>query len=161
MQIETSKVLGGVSERYLPKLVTGKTTVQIKTDAYPEDIFDGTVYRVGVAIDPVTRTGEVEIRVPNPDGKLKPGMFARMTIAVSQKECVVVPDTALVREADQTYVFVVNDNAARRCSVKLGIWQGQLHEVLTGVSPGDVVVTHGQTQLKDGQTVEIVQEAAK
>jgi RND family efflux transporter MFP subunit len=161
VQINTLKVKGGVSERYLPKLVSGKTPVNIKTDAYPQDEFEGMVYKVGVAVDPVTRTDEVEIRVPNPDGKLKPGMFARMTIEVSQKECVVVPDSALVREADQAYVFVVNNNIARRCRVKIGIWQGQLHEVLDGVSPGDVVVTHGQTQLKDGQTVEIVQEVAK
>jgi len=161
VQIDTLKVTGGVSERYLPQLVSGKTPVNIKTDAYPQDEFEGMVYKVGVAVDPVTRTGEVEIRVPNPDGKLKPGMFARMTIVVSQKECVVVPDSALVREADQTYVFVVNDNVARRCGVKLGVWQGQLHEVLKGVSLGDIVVTHGQTQLKDGQAVEIVQEVAK
>lgn len=161
VQIDTLKVRGGVSERYLPQLVSGKTPVNIKTDAYPQDEFEGMVYKVGVAVDTVTRTGEVEIRVPNTDGKLKPGMFARMTIMVSQKECVVVPDSALVREADQTYVFVVNANVARRCSVKLGVWQGQLHEVMNGVSPGDVVVTHGQTQLKDGQAVEIVQEAVK
>jgi RND family efflux transporter MFP subunit len=161
VQIDTLKVLGGVSERYLPQLVSGKTPVNIKTDAYPQDEFEGMVYKVGVAVDPVTRTGEVEIRVPNPDGKLKPGMFARMTIMVSQKECVVVPDSALVREADQTYVFVVNNNAAERRNVKLGIWQGQLHEVLSGVAPGDVVVTHGQTQLKDGQVVQLVQEDVK
>lgn len=161
VQIDMLKVTGGVSERYLPQLVSGKTPVNIKTDAYPQDEFEGMVYKVGVAVDPVTRTSEVEIHVPNPDGKLKPGMFARMTIMVSQKECVVVPDSALVREADQTYVFVVNDNVARRCGVKLGIWQGQLHEVLQGISAGDVVVTHGQTQLKDGQAVEIVPEAVK
>jgi membrane fusion protein (multidrug efflux system) len=161
VQIDMLKVTGGVSERYLPQLVSGKTPVNIKTDAYPQDEFEGMVYKVGVAVDPVTRTSEVEIHVPNPDGKLKPGMFARMTIMVSQKECVVVPDSALVREADQTYVFVVNNNVARRCGVKLGIWQGQLHEVLQGISAGDVVVTHGQTQLKDGQAVEIVPEAVK
>jgi membrane fusion protein (multidrug efflux system) len=161
VQINTLKVTGGVSERYLPQLVSGKTPVNIKTDAYPQDEFEGMVYNVGVSVDPITRTGEVEIRVPNSDGKLKPGMFARMTMIVSQKECVVVPDSALIREADQAYVFVVNNNIARRCRVKIGIWQGQLHEVLDGVSPGDVVVTHGQTQLKDGQAVEIVQEAAQ
>ena len=161
VQIDTLKVRGGVSERYLPQLVSGKTPVNIKTDAYPQDKFEGIVYKVGVAVDTVTRTGEVEIRVPNTDGKLKPGMFARMTIMVSQKECVVVPDSALIREADYTYVFVVNDNAVKRRSVKLGIWQGQQHEVIEGVSLGDTVITHGQTQLKDGQTVEIVQEAAK
>lgn len=161
VQISTLKVIGGVSERYLPLLVAGKTAVNIKTDAYPQDTFDGMVYKVGVAVDPITRTSDVEIRVPNPDGKLKPGMFARMTMDVRQKECVIVPDSALIREADQTYVFVVKDNTARRRRIKLGIWQGQWHEVLDGVSLGDSVVTHGQTLLKNGQIVELVQEAVK
>jgi membrane fusion protein (multidrug efflux system) len=162
VQIDTLKVLGGVSERYLPKLVPGKTPVQIKTDAYPEDEFEGTVYRVGVAVDAVTRTGEVEIRVPNTDGKLKPGMFARMTIAVSQREnAVVVPDSSLIRTGEETYVFVVNNGKTHRCKVKLGLSQGQFQEVLEGVSAGDMVVTHGQTQLKDGQIVEVVQETEK
>jgi RND family efflux transporter MFP subunit len=162
VQMDTLKVLGGVSERYLPKLVPGKTPVQIKTDAYPEDEFEGTVYRVGVAVDAVTRTGEVEIRVPNTDGKLKPGMFARMTIAASQREnAVVVPDSSLIRTGEETYVFVVNNSKAHRCKVKLGLSQGQFQEVLEGVSAGDMVVTHGQTQLKDGQIVEVVQETEK
>jgi len=162
VQMDTLKVLGGVSERYLPKLVPGKTQVQIKTDAYPEDEFEGTVYRVGVAVDAITRTGEVEIRVPNTDGKLKPGMFARMTIATSQREnAVVVLDSSLIRTGEETYVFVVNNGKTHRCKVKLGLSQGQFHEVLEGVSAGDMVVTHGQTQLKDGQIVEVVQEMGK
>jgi RND family efflux transporter MFP subunit len=161
VQIDTLKVIGGVSERYLPQLTAGKTAVQIKTDAYPQDNFDGTVYKVGVAVDPVTRTGEVEIRVPNRNGKLNPGMFARMTIVVSQKECIVVPDAALIREYGKEYVFVVDDNKANRRRLKLGLSQGDLYEVLEGLSAGDIVITRGQTQLKDGQVVEIVQEAEK
>jgi len=161
VQIETLKVVGGISERYLPRLVAGRTPVQIAADAYPQDEFEGVVYRVGVAVDPVTRTGEVEIRVPNQDGRLKPGMFARMTIVISQKECLVVPDSALIREYDNEYVFVAGGGKAHRRQLKLGLSQGQLYEVLEGLSEGDVIITHGQTQLKDEQAVEIVQEAGK
>jgi membrane fusion protein (multidrug efflux system) len=161
VQIDTLKVTGGVSERYLPQLVSGKTPVNIKTDAYPQDEFEGMVYKVGVAVDPVTRTGEVEIRVPNQDRRLNPGMFARMTIVLSQKECVVVPDSALIREYDNEYVFVVDGGKALRRRLKLGLSQGQYHEVLDGLSAGDMVITHGQTLLKDGQMVEVVQEAEK
>lgn len=162
VQIETLKVLGGVSERYLPQLVHGKTSVTIRTDAYPDDGFEGVVYRVGVAVDTVTRTGEVEIRVPNPAMKLKPGMFARMTIMIGQKEnAVVVSDSALIREYDEEYVFVVNGGKAYRRRIKLGLSQGQYYEVLEGLSAGDMVITHGQRQLKDGQMVEVVEEARK
>jgi len=162
VQIETLKVLGGVSERYLPRLIPGQTTVYIKTDAYPEDEFKGVVYRTGVAVDPVTRTGEVEIRVPNPDRKLKPGMFARMTIVIGQKDnVVVVPDSALIREQDNVYVFVADSGKAYRRRIKLGLSQGQYYEVVEGLSVGDMVVTRGRGQLEDEQMVEVVQEIGK
>jgi RND family efflux transporter MFP subunit len=156
VQIDSLKVIGGVSERYLPRLTEGKTPVQIKTDAYPQDEFKGVVYRVPVAVDAVTRTGKVEIRVPNTEGKLKPGMFARMTIVVNQKQCVVVPDSALIREYDNEYVFVADDGKAVRRQLKLGLSQGELYEVLEGLAVGDMIITHGQNQLKDGQAVEVV-----
>jgi membrane fusion protein (multidrug efflux system) len=162
VQIETLKVLGGVSERYLPRLVPGKTPVRIKTDAFPEDEFEGMVYRVGVSVDAVTRTSEVEIRVPNPEGELKPGMFARITIVIGQKENVtVVPDSALVREYDNVYVFVANNGKTHRRYLKLGLSQGDYHEVLKGLSPGDMVITHGQNQLEDGQEVELFPETTR
>ena len=161
VQIETLKVVGSISERHLPRLVAGKTPVLIATDAYPQDEFEGVVYRVGVAVDPVTRTGEVEIRVPNQDGRLKPGMFARMTMVISHRQCVVVPDSALIREYNNEYVFVAQGGKAYRRKLKLGLSEGQFYEVLEGASAGDMVITHGQTQLKDGQAVEVVQGVGK
>jgi len=162
VQIENLKVLGNVGERYLPHLQSGQTKVYIKTDAYPADEFKGVVYKVGVVVDPVTRTGEVEIRVPNPDMRLKPGMFARMRIVIGQKENVtVVPDSALIRQYDNVYVFVVDAGKAHRRQLKLGLSQGQYYEVLEGLSVGDMVITHGQRQLKTGQAIEVVQETKK
>jgi len=162
VQIETLKVLGGVSERYLRQLVPGKTVVHIKTDAYPEDEFEGVVYRFGVEVDVVTRTGEVEIRVPNPDIRLKPGMFARMTIIARQREnVVVVQDSALIREQDSVYVFVANAGKAHRREVKLGLLQSEYYEVLDGLSVGDMVITRGQRQLENGQAIEVIQEIRK
>ena len=159
VQIETLKVLGGVSERYLRQLIPGQTAVYIKTDAYPEDEFEGVVYRVGVAVDDVTRTGEVEIRVPNPGVKLKLGMFARVTIVAREKEnVVVVPDSALIRKQDDEYVFVANGGKAYHRKVKLGLSQGEYYEVLEGLSVGDMVITRGQRQLEDGQMIEVIAE---
>lgn len=162
VQMETLKVLGGVSERHLRRLEPGKTPVTIKTDAYPQDEFTGTVYKVGVAVDPATRTGKVEIRVPNSDTRLKPGMFARMTVVLSEKEdVVIVSDSALIRDQGGTYVFVANNSKARRREVKLGLSQGAYHEVMQGLAAGDLVITRGQGQLEDGQAIEVVEETDK
>jgi len=162
VQIETVKVIGGVAERYLRQLEPDRTKVTVKTDAYPEDEFQGTVYRLGVAVDPVTRTGEVEIRVPNPDMRLKPGMFARMTIVLQERQnVVVVPDSALIREQDRVYVFVANSGKAHRREIKLGLLQSEYYEVLEGLSPSELVITRGHRQIEDGQAVEVIQEVEK
>jgi RND family efflux transporter MFP subunit len=162
VDIKTLKVLGGVGERYLPQLVPGETAVHIKTDAYPQDVFEGTVFRIGVAIDPATRTGQVEIRVPNSNMRLKPGMFARMTIVLQEREnVVVVPDSALIREQDKVYVFVANAGKAHRREVKLGLLQSEYYEVLEGLSEGELVVTRGRKQIEDGQAIEVIQEMRK
>jgi len=162
VNIKTLKVVGGVGERYLPRLVPALTVVHIKADAYPQDTFEGTVYRIGVAVDPVTRTAKVEIRVPNPDMRLKPGMFARMTIVLQEREnVVVVPDSALIREEGNVYVFVANAGKAHRREVKLGLLQSESYEVLEGLSVGDLVVTRGRRQIEDGQAIEVIQEMKK
>jgi len=162
VDIKTLKVLGGVGERYLPQLVPGETVVHIKTDAYPQGVFEGAVYRVGVAVDPVTRTAKVEIRVPNSDMKLKPGMFARMTIVLQERENVImVPDSALLREQGNVYVFIANGSKAHRREVKLGLLQSEYYEVLEGLSVGELVVTRGRRQIEDGQVIEVIQELKK
>jgi len=159
VDVKTLKALGGVGERYLPQLVPGETAVRVKTDMYPQDTFEGTVYRVGVAVDPVTRTADVEIRVPNPDMRLRPGMFARITIVLQEREnVVVVPDSALIREQDNVYVFVANAGKAHRREIKLGVLQGEYHEVLEGLSAGELVVTRGRRQIEDGQAIEVIEE---
>jgi len=159
VQMKTLKVLGGVGERYLPQLVPGKTPVYVNADAYPQDVFEGTVYRIGVAVDPATRTAKVEIRIPNSEMRLKPGMFARMTIVLQEREnAVVVPDSALIREQGNVYVFVANGGKAHRREVKLGLLQSEYYEVLEGLSVGELVVTRGRRQIVDGQAIEVIQE---
>jgi RND family efflux transporter MFP subunit len=79
-QIDTVKVVADVSERHLPFIVQGKTPVRIVSDSLPNQEFRGTVFMVGVVLDAHTRTGQIEIRVPNPERRLRPGMFTRMNI---------------------------------------------------------------------------------
>jgi RND family efflux transporter MFP subunit len=162
VQVDTVKVVGAVSERYLARLRPRSTPARLVLDAYPEKKFEGIVERIGVAVDPLTRSAEVEIRVPNPDGTIKPGMFARVTLVLERKQkATVVNDAALLYQEDEVRVFRVEDAVAHRQALKLGLWEGELHEVLEGLKPGDVVVVRGQHLLKDGDKVEVVAEGAK
>lgn len=162
VQIDTVKIVGGVSERYLSALTPGETGALVSVDAYPDIVFEGVLHTIGVALDPVTRTAKAEIRIANTDHRLKPGMFVRMGLIVDRKENVpVVSDLALIRQGAETYVFVVNDSKAQRRKIVLGLSEGIFHEVLEGVAPGDLVVVRGQHQLQDGDAVNVSEEVGQ
>jgi membrane fusion protein (multidrug efflux system) len=158
----TVKVVAAVSERHISFLRPGETVVRAAVDTFPGVVFSGTVHRVGVALDPLTRTVEIEMRLPNPDARLQPGMFARTVMALERREGVaVVPEYALLRTAEgDAFVFVADDDRVRKRSLRLGLNQGLFHEVLEGLVPGETVVVRGQRNIREGDAVEteIVEE---
>lgn len=157
VQIDAVEITGGVSERHLAALVSGKTAARITVDAYPGEKFDGVVSKVFPEVDPQTRTVEVQIRTPNPGHRLKPGMFARLRLALWRRENVpIVPDAALLHRGEEICVYVVNGSKAHRRVLRLGLSEGERHEVLEGLRPGDMVVIRGQHMLQDGDNVELV-----
>jgi membrane fusion protein (multidrug efflux system) len=102
---------------------------------------------------------QVEIYVPNPEHKIKPGMFARIVLILERREKVpIAKDSYLLYQEDQPYVFRVESSIARRQPVKLGLGEGDRHEVLEGLKAGDIVVVRGANLLRDGDTVETVEE---
>lgn len=153
--IATIRLLATVGERHIASLHAGTTAVKAMVDAFPDLVFSGTVHRVGVALDPVTRTVEIEARLPNPDRRLKPGMFARTVLSLEDRRDVpVVPEQALLRADDRVYVYVVADSRVRQRTVETGLVQGDRCEILEGLAPGEVVVIRGQRGLHDGDAVE-------
>ncbi len=154
--IEYVEVSGTVAGRHFPRLQPGETRASVAVDAYPDRPVTGVVDRVQPELDPTARTAHITVRIANPDGLLKPGMFARMHVAVIRRENVtVVPDTALIREDGQYRAFVVDDDmTARERSVEVGIGLADRYEVLEGLSPGEAVVVRGHHLLEDGMRVE-------
>ncbi len=153
--IDTIKVLVNVSEKYLGKL-REKTEAKIKVDAYPDEIFLGEVTRIAPLVDLTTRTAEVEVRVPNKEHRLKPGMFARVSIILEKKEdALIVPIKAVLNENGCNFVFVDNDNVAHKKEVKTGIYQKDSVEIVEGLKEADWVIIEGNYGLKDGAKVEI------
>ncbi|MCX7000272.1 MAG: efflux RND transporter periplasmic adaptor subunit [Candidatus Sumerlaeota bacterium] len=158
-QIDTVKVVADVSERHLPFIVQGKTPVRIVSDSLPDREFTGTVFMVGVGLDAHTRTGQIEIRVPNPERRLRPGMFTRMNIVLERhKDVPVVPDAALIRRGEDIFTYVVNNSRIHSSRLVLGISEGDYHEVLEGLQPGDMVIVSGQRLLKENDMVETAEE---
>ena len=154
---ETLKVVANVSEKDVPLLKLGMKA-KIQAEAYPGRIFEGKIARINNALDLATRTLQAEIYISNPDRLLKPGMFAKIDVVLSEKpEALLIPRYAVLDEGGSKFIFVVNGNKALRKSVVTGYEQDQFVEILEGVSEGDQVIVRGQESVRDGWSVRVVE----
>jgi membrane fusion protein, heavy metal efflux system len=138
-------VIADVPERVAASLRPGQP-VLVETDVFPDRSFRGRVGRIGVAVDPVSRRVQVRCELDNPDGSLKPDMFARVAFVSSdaKTEAMPVPNTALVTEGLYTYVFVERGHGTfekRRVRVALG--GATRSYVDTGLRAHELIVTEG------------------
>ena len=149
------KYTGVVSEHAALEIRAGQA-VRLEVDPVPGRAFIGRVTRVSPSVDVANRTVLLEAEVPNPDGLLKPGLFARGAIATRRDTGVpFVPEAAVTTFAGVTKVFVLADGRARERSVKLGRKQDGMVEILHGVRAGEQVATSSLAQLYDGAGVAV------
>jgi RND family efflux transporter MFP subunit len=144
------KLLASVPERHAAEVRPGQQA-SIKTVA-AVDCFVGTVARINPAIDPATRTFEVEILVPNPQGELKPGSFAKAAILTAENPRVAtVPLEALVSFAGTSRIFVVENDRAKEVRVTVGFQAADWAEIVSPALPeGALVVMSGHSAISDG-----------
>ncbi len=123
--------------------------------------FTARIYHVGRIADPTTRNVEVLGWVDNP-GELKPGVFAEVTLAGEQrKEALVIPESAIQASEKGFVTYVVDQGTARVRPIQVGLRTGTgIVEILSGIKPGETVVTEGSDRLDDGIAVEVVTGAA-
>ena len=158
IDLSSVKVSIPLGETELARLRSGQP-VQIRPDAFPEKIFSGRVARINPVLDPVTRTTTCEIIISNPGHLLKSGMFVRAEINLSvRKDVLAVPQESTSRQGDKTFVFVIKDLTARQKEVSLGIQDGNLLEVKSGLTAGETIATSGIDILFEGAKIEIAQE---
>ncbi|MEQ9152742.1 MAG: efflux RND transporter periplasmic adaptor subunit [Parvibaculum sp.] len=130
--------------------------VVVTVAAYPDRTFEGAVAYIRSQIDPATRTAQARIDVPNGDGALRPGMFAKISVADTHPidgelkvESVVVPASAVQRDGDESIVFVsLGERRYERREVALGRRTETHIEILAGLDAGETVVTGGTFFLK-------------
>jgi RND family efflux transporter MFP subunit len=171
VDIRTVRMVANLVEKDVKRVTVG-TLAEVEVDAFPGETFTGKVSRVAPVFDPATRTAEMEIEVPNPGFRLKPGMYARVQLTVATRaDALVVPANALVTVEGKAGVFVAAPAAAgartddkttrsddktvtaRFTPVETGIRDGQQIEIVSGVREGARVVTTGAGAIKDGDRV--------
>lgn len=150
------KILVNVSESEFPKIKKGMK-VDVKLDTYGDETFTGIVYLIHPTIDAATRTFKVEITVPNADGRIRSGMFARVDINYGSAKHVVVPDRAVVKQTGSgvRYVYIYKDGQVAFQEVELGQRLDDRYELISGLENDTEVVISGQARLTDGAKVQL------
>ena len=154
--VDPVKVEGSLPERFLSRAKTGQK-FDFHVAAYPGEDFAGEVYFIAPQIDPVNRTGMVKARVPNPEGKLKPGMFATVHLTLKVKEdAVVIPEAALMPQGDATMVVIVDaEMTAQIRPVRVGLRSAGRVEIVEGLKGGETVVVEGWQKARPGGKVKL------
>jgi membrane fusion protein, multidrug efflux system len=145
-----------VPEKFLPAIKVGQT-IRIKVDAFPDAAFEGKVYATDPRLDVAGRSLLVRAKVPNHDQRLRPGLFARVTVLLQLKEdALTVPEQAIVPQGDSQFVFKIADGKAKLTKVTIGTRREGRVEIVEGLAVGDRVVTAGQLKIRDGSPVSVV-----
>ena len=153
VQTDPLKFTGTVPEHAALQVKPGQL-VRLRAELAETREFTGRVTRVSPAVEVASRTVLIEAEVPNPDGRLKPGLFARGAAVIREdRDVTFVPEAAVSYFAGLTRVFVIADGTARQRSVTLGTRVDGLIEIVKGVQPGEQVATSRLAQLQDGAAV--------
>jgi RND family efflux transporter MFP subunit len=152
----TLKIVANVLERDIPLLKPGMKAT-IRTETYPERVFEGRVVRINMGLELSTRTLQAEIEIPNSDRLLKPGMFARIEVVLLEKPGVLaIPGNAVILDQGERFVYVVEGNKAARRAIVAGIEQDRFVEIKEGLREGDQVVVRGQEAIRENTTIKVI-----
>ncbi len=155
VRLDPIEVDFSVPETALSQLGQGQK-IRLTVDAFPEDTFGGEVVAIDPVVDANSRSARLRARVPNPDGRLRPGQFARLQLQTGDGgTALMVPEQALMQDGQTRYVYTVVDGKAKRTPITTGTRVPGFFQVVDGLKAGDVVITAGQAKpmMQDGMPV--------
>lgn len=154
-RVDTLKATLTVTERDAAGVEQG-LEAHVALDAFPGRRFTGRVARLAPSFDPVTRTLELEVRLPNRSGELRPGLYGRGAVVTAlHAGALTVPVAAVQLVRDQRFVFVLEGDKVRRTRVETGVDGETWLEIVKGLDATAEVVTAGVDGLADGMTVRV------
>ena len=151
-----------VAERFISRISLNQRC-DITLDAWPGEVFQGTVSEISPTVDTASRTMEIRVRVTNPGTRLRAGMFARVNIITERRENIVkIPISGIITRFGEQFVYVVDYSdpeipVASRRNITPGIQVDGIVEIREGVSPNEEVVVRGQSLLEDGTRVNVIE----
>ena len=159
--IATLKLDFRLPELYLDRVRPGQT-LELSSDVLPGERFAATVEAIDPLVDAEGRAVRLRASLPNPDMRLRPGVFVRVRLILAERgEVAMVPEAALVpAPGDVQFVYRVADGKVQRVNVRTGQRRDAMVEIVDGLQPGMVVVTAGQLKLRDGAEVKVAAASA-
>ena len=158
IRVDPVKLMVNLSEKYRPLIKKGmKATVT--TDVYPNEVFQGTVFRIHPTISAATRTFTVEVKVPNRKQKLAPGMFARVSLKLGEADALIVPSIAVMQQTgtNQRYVMLQQNGTAKKVVVQIVSRHDDQLEISSPELKGsEQLIYAGQSRVENGAPVNIV-----
>lgn len=153
-KIDPIKLDFQIPGRYLRDVNAGDKLF-FRVDGY-EDPFEGEIYAIEPEIDPRTRSIQLRARSSNPDRKLLPGQFAKISLVLDEiEEAIMVPTIAVIPELNSTKVFVYEEGIVASKIISTGIRNEDQVQVLSGLEPGDIVISSGLLQIRNGMEINI------
>jgi multidrug efflux pump subunit AcrA (membrane-fusion protein) len=156
-----------VAERFISRIAMN-IPCEITLDAWPGEVFYGSISEISPTVDPTSRTMEVRVNVSNTGSRLKAGMFAKVRVITERKDNIVkIPAAALINRFGEQYVFVIakdpenpDINIVKKRNVVPGILIDGVLEIQSGLEADEEIVVRGQTLLDDGSRVNIIDRIA-
>ena len=153
VDINRVRLVAAVVEKDLRRIRDGQEA-DVEVDAYPGETFKGRIARVAPVLDPTTRTATIEVEIPNPGYRLKPGMYAKVSVTTDTRaNALVVPRNAVIDLEGKRGVFVAADQVASFRVIEIGVEEDLRVEVISGVTENDKVITTGAGALRDGDRI--------
>ncbi len=145
-----------VPESALSQLAVGQR-VNARSEAWPGETFTGAIASIDSRVDPVSRAVTVRAEIPNPDGKLRPGMLLDVGVERAARDTLAIPELALQQNGAVASVFLVDaGEQVRETPVKIGARRFGEVEVVEGLKAGDRIVVEGTVKLRDGAKIKDV-----
>lgn len=152
-KIDTLKADFRIAEVNLPLVKAGQT-IKVGVDAVPGRVFEGKVAAIDPRIDAAGRSVVIRASIPNTDGLLRPGLFARINLVLENRAgALAVPEEAILPQGDKKSVYRVVDGKVAPTPVETGQRRGGMVEIVKGLSAGDTVITAGQMKVQPGMPV--------
>ncbi|MFD0740085.1 efflux RND transporter periplasmic adaptor subunit [Lysobacter koreensis] len=147
VRLDPIEVDFSIPESALAQLRNGQK-LTLTVDAFPADTFGGQIVAIDPVVDANSRSAKVRAQIPNPDGRLRPGQFAKLQLdtGTDSADALLVPEQALMQDGDTRFVYTVVDGKAKKTVIKTGARVPGLVQVVEGLKAGDVVITAGQAK---------------